>query len=59
MGHFSRFIPPGSLRTKLVDSVAVQTPPITADDVKNGPPLPASISARRGLPSLYDRAMEH
>jgi len=39
MGHFSRFIPPGSLRTKLVDSVAVQTPPITADDVKNGQAL--------------------
>jgi len=39
MGHFSRFIPPGSKRISVTNHVETKVPPLTADDVKNGQPL--------------------
>lgn len=35
-GHFSRFIPPGSIRTKLTFDPELPPPAITASDVQNG-----------------------
>ncbi len=39
MGHFSRFIPPGSKRLGLANTVEVRMPALTAGDVKNGQAL--------------------
>ena len=39
MGHFSRFIPPGSKRIDLVNNVEVKMPSLDAGDVKNGQAL--------------------
>jgi hypothetical protein len=36
MGHFSRFIPPGSRRVALHNSVETKVPELSANDVKNG-----------------------
>ena len=36
MGHFSRFIPAGSKRIALDNSVETHAPPLSPDDVKNG-----------------------
>ncbi len=39
MGHFSRYIPPGSKRVGLHNGVETEAPPLEADDVKNGQAL--------------------
>jgi len=39
MGHFSRYIPAGSKRVDLSNSVQNHAPPLSADDVKNGQAL--------------------
>jgi hypothetical protein len=39
MGHFSRYIPPGSRRIKLQNSVEIRAPPLEAGDVKDGQAL--------------------
>merc|ERR1719375_661191 len=39
MGHFSRFIPPGSKRIALQNKVQPHMPPLEAGDVKNGQAL--------------------
>ena len=39
MGHFSRYIPPGSKRIDVQNLVETHTPALTADEVKNGQPL--------------------
>ena len=39
MGHFSRYVPPGSRRVSLNNSVELNAPPLSADDVKNGQAL--------------------
>lgn len=39
MGHFSRFIPPGSRRISLQNTVEIKEPDLSANDVKNGQAL--------------------
>jgi glucosylceramidase len=39
MGHFSRYIPAGSKRIHLKNTVEIQAPPLEAGDVKNGQAL--------------------
>lgn len=39
MGHFSRFIPAGSKRIAMQNSVETHAPPLSPGDVKNGQPM--------------------
>ena len=39
MGHFSRYVPPGSKRVHLENTVEIEAPPLAPGDVKNGQAL--------------------
>jgi hypothetical protein len=58
MGHFSRFLPPGSKRIEIDNSIV--TPPVTRDDILNQRlrfnPCPSGATAGRGMTWSYDRA---